>query len=185
MSTMDWVDATEEKKKEERSKDYLNIEEGANKFILLTHCAPMAQVFDTATKKYRFAEGGEKNPSIKGVCWVLQDDVIKMARLPYTVVKSIRALQNDPEWDFTEFPFPHPLTVNAKNAGTKEVEYTSNASPKKVTIPAAILEELKKKPSPEEMIAKMKEKAVVAPRPAQAEKSDYPTEEIDPAEIPF
>lgn len=185
MTNMDWVDQQEAKQKEERSKEYFNIEEGPNRFVLLSHCAPMAQRW-TGTK-YEFAEEGDKNISIKGVCWVLQDDMIKMARLPYTVVKSIRALQNDPEWDFSEFPFNHVITVNAKGAGTKEVEYTTNASPKEITIPAKVLEELKKKPSPEEMIEKLKEKAGVekSPEPKPKKGYDYPKEEINPDDIPF
>jgi len=181
---MDWVSKEEAKKKEERSKEYFNIEEGANKFVLLSHCAPMVQVFDPATKKYRFAQEGDKNTSVKGICWVLQDDMVKMARLPYSIVKAIKALQNDEEWDFTEFPFPHVLTLSAKGAGTKEVEYTFQPSPKKVEISKAIMDELAKKPSPEEMIEKMKEKAGVShAKPSTG--IEHPTSEINPDDVPF
>jgi len=180
---MDWVKEHEAKRQEEQGKDYFNIVEGANKFVLLTHLPPLAQVFDPSTKKYRPAVEGDTNVSIKGVGWVLQDDVIKLAKLPYKVVKAIAALAEDPDWSF-QFPFLHPITVNAKNAGSKEVEYTVQPSPKQTVIPEAIIEELKKKPTPEEMIEKIKEK--VSPR-NETKAPDYPEDvpDIDPSEIPF
>lgn len=182
-NNFDWVDKHEEKIQEERSKDYFTVVEGANRFVLLSHCAPLPQVFVPSTGKYRIAEEGDKGVSIKGVCWILQDDVIKQAKLPYVIVKQIRALADDPEWDF-QIPFPHVLTLNAKNAGTKEVEYTLNPSPRKVEIPTAILDELKKKPTPEEIIEKIKGK-VSQGNPTEQTAPDYPDEELNPEDIPF
>lgn len=185
----DWVKDMEKKQEEDRSKDYFNIQEGTNKFFLLSHCAPLAQVYEGG--KYRIAEEGDTNVSVKGLCWVLQDDVIKSAKLPYTIVKQIRALTEDPEWDF-ELPFEHQLTLTAKNAGTKEVEYSLVASPKKTPIPENILEELKKKPTPEELIEKIKAKV----SPSNKQNAPYipydgdtpppfTDEELDANGIPF
>lgn len=173
---MNWVDQHEKETEENRAKGYFNIVEGKQEFVLLSHCAPLAQVFDPATKKYRAAEEGDKAVSIKGVCWVLQDGDIKQAKLPYTIVKQIRDYQQNPEWEFT-LPFPHTFTLTAKGAGTKEVEYSLNASPKKVEIPVEILEELAKKPTPEEIVEKVKGSAP-NDRP-------LPDEELDPSSIPF
>ena len=186
----DWLDKHEEKVNEERSKDYFNVVEGANRFVLLSHFAPFAQVYNPATGKYRPAEEGDRGASIKGVCWVLQDDVIKQAKLPYVVVKQIRGLSVDPEWAF-EVPFPHVLTLNAKGAGTKEVEYTLNPSPRKIELPQAILHELAKKPTPEEMVEKIKGKVSQGNSSAPADEAgepsapDYPEEELNPEDIPF
>jgi len=179
-NNMDWVDTHEEKVKEERSKEYFTIEEGENRFVLLTHCAPLAQVWDQSQKKYRTAEEGDKNVSIKGVCWVLQDEIIKQAKLPYTVVKSIRALQQDKEWEFT-LPFPHVLTLTAKGAGSKEVEYTLTPSPKKIEIPEEILNALKEKKTPEDIIETIKNSGTqVVPKQVE-----YPEDDIHPDDIPF
>lgn len=179
----DWVDTQEKKIQEERSKDYFNIQEGPNRFVLLSHCAPLAQVWTGS--KYRIAEEGDRNVSIKGICWVLQDGVIKSAKLPYGVVKQLRGLQQDPEWDF-QLPFPHVLTLNAKGAGEKTVEYTLQPSPKKVDIPEAILEELKKKPTPEELVEKIKGHGVSQGNPTgPTTPPDYPVEDINPDDIPF
>lgn len=153
---MNWIDEREKVSQEERSKDYFKIVEGDQKFQLLSHCAPLFQKWTGS--RYEYAQEGEENVSVKGVCWVLQDGEIKSATLPYTVVKSIRSLQNNEDWNF-ELPFEHVLTLTAKGAGTKEVEYTLTASPKKTPFDAEILKELESKPSPEEIIEKMRAKA--------------------------
>lgn len=190
MSNFDEWDKVE-KEVESNKGDYFSIVEGANRFILLSYIKPLAQVWDNAEKKYRIAEEGDKNVSVKGVCWVLQKEqnenaeeeyVIKQAKLPYTVIKEIKGISEDPDWDF-EFPFPYPITVTAKGAGTKEVKYSTNASPKKFEIPADVLEELKKKPTPEEIVEKIKNGKSDDATPAKA--PDYPEDEINPEDIPF
>lgn len=180
-----WVDDKEKEIEENKSKDYFNIAEGSQQFFLLSHFAPLTQVWDNATKKYRSAVEGDKNPSIKGVCWVLQDGLVKQAKMPYTIVKSVKALAEDSEWEFT-IPFPHQLTLTAKNAGSKEVEYTLTPSPRKTEFTHEILDELSKKPTPENIVEKIKGKSDV-----QATSSDnggqveYPKDDIDPENIPF
>lgn len=186
----DWIDDKEEEIKEERSKGYFDIVEGKQKFVLLSHCAPYAQVYEGG--KYRPAQEGEKGASIKGVCWVMQSEeievdgkkelkhFIKQAKLPYTLVKVIRGLQQDPEWEF-EIPFPREFTLTTVGAKTKEVKYTLTPSPKTIKIPAEVLAELKKKPSPEEVVEKIKGKS-------SGDTAKYPTaedEEINPEDIPF
>jgi len=177
-----WVDEQEARIDSERSKDYFNIVEGQNRFVLLSHCAPLAQVYNAATKKYRPAEEGDTNVSIKGLCWVWQDGVIKQAKLPYVVVKQIRALGENPDWDFN-IPFTHVLTLNAKGAGTKEVEYSLTPSPKSIEIPREIVDELSKKATPEEVVEKIKGKSpqtdISEPAP------DYPEEDLLAEDIPF
>lgn len=159
---MAWVDKVEQEQQEERSKEYFNLVEGDNRFQLLTHCAPLAQRW-TGQKYEVLVEGdSQEGKSIKGVCWVLQDGIIKFAKLPYTVVKQIRAFQTDPDYAFEEFPMPRMINVKAKGAGTKEVEYTVIPSPKETKVDQKIMDELhKNKLPPEEMIEKMKEKRKV------------------------
>lgn len=171
----DWIKKEEERIEKERDKNYFDIKEGQQKFVLLTHFAPYAQVFEGG--KYRPAVEGDTNVSIKGICWILQDGVIKLAKIPYIVTKEVHALSQNADWDFS-FPFAHELTFSAKDAGTKEVKYSITPSPKKFDIPAAILEELKTKPTPEEMVEKLK-----AGKPAP--KADYAEATISPEDIPF
>ncbi len=110
---------------------------------------------------------------------MLQDGLVKQAKLPYTVVKIIRALQQNPDWEF-ELPFPHMLTLTAIGAGSKEVKYSLVPSPKLVEITPSVLNELAKKPSPREIVEKIK-----GGRQSSETSVEYPTEEIDPDSIPF
>lgn len=176
-----WIDEQEKKNKEERNKDYFNIVEGDNKFVLLTHFAPFAQMYEGG--KYRPATEGEKPDKVVGVCWVWQDGVVKLAKMPWTAVKAVRALKDNEDWEFT-IPFKHVLTLNALGAGEKTVKYSLTSSPKTVDIPQDIQDELSKKPSPEEMVEKLKG-AKVSQGNAELYKPDYPADELDPDDIPF
>lgn len=172
MDKMNWVDEKNKEIEKEKAEGYFKVVEGDNRIQLLTHCAPLAQVYEGG--KYRAAVEGDKNVSIKGVCWVLQDGKIKQAKLAYVVVKAIRELQNDPDYQFEAFPMPRLINIKTKNAGEKEVEYTVIPSPKEVTVSDEILAELAKKPTPEEIIEKIKGK--VLPQNEQ---------DINQSEIPF
>jgi len=154
---MDWVDEKEKAMNEEKSKEYFNMQEGDNKFLLLSHCAPLFQRWTGS--KYETVDGNDEGVSVKGMCWVYQDGMIKSAKLPYTAVKLIRTYQNDSEWDLGDFPWTNMINIIAKGAGTKEVEYSLTISPKKTEIPADILKELSEKPSPEEIVEKIKAKS--------------------------
>ena len=167
---MSWIDEQEKVNEERRSEGFFSFVEGDNRFQLLTHCVPIAQVWDTVEKKYRIAEEGDRSISIKGVCWVLQDGKIKQAKLPYTVLKAVRELQNDPDYAFTEFPMPRAINVRVRNVATKEVEYSVIPSPKVVVVGAEILEELKSKLTPEEMVERLKD----SPKVAQGQPLKYP-----------
>lgn len=162
---MDWVDEVK------TGGDYFDITEGDNRIQLLSHCAPLALKWNPAANKYEPAEEGDANISIKGVCWVLQDGVIKSAKLPYTVVKAVRELMQDEDYAFSEFPMPRVINIKAKNAGSKEVEYQVVPSPKEIATPVDILTQLAEKPTPEEMVEKFKgnKPSVEAPDPLDGE----------------
>lgn len=194
MNNMEWIDQQEKNIAEDKSKDYFNFKEGDNRIVLLTHCAPFAQKWTGST--YIPAEMNDEGISVKGVCWVLQDGVVKHAKLPYTIVKQIRELMKDEDYAFEEFPMNRGLNLKAINAGTKEVEYTVIPSPKEYTVPQDILDDLAKKPSPEEMIEKMKakyQKPVQSHEEEVARNESYdaldminkPVDLDDPAPIPF
>lgn len=191
---MNWVDEEETKRDEEFKKGYFNIVKGDNRVQLLTHCAKLVQVWDNAASKYRIAKEGDKDPNIKGLCWVLHDGYIKEAKLPYTVVRQIRTLRNDPDWAFEKFPMPRLINIKAEDNGKKfngkvVFDYTVMPSPKEAPVNADILSALAEKPTPETMIEKMKERATDTPPAAPATPAQgYPTEEeegISRDGIPF
>lgn len=177
MGTMDWVKDIEDKRSEESAEGYFKIEEGDNRIQLLTHLAQLPLVWDGT--KYRPAVEGDKNLSIKGVGWILQEGKIKEANLPYTVVKAIKELMEDPDYAFESFPMPRLINIKAKGAGTKEVTYTVIPSPKETEVASEILKELKSKISPEEIVERKKGKSEVS-----HVKTDYP-EDVAKEDIPF
>ena len=174
---MNWIDAQEKAIQEDKSKDYFNFAEGDNRIVLLTHCAPFAQRWIGST--YIPAEMNEEGISVKGVCWVLQEGQIKLAKLPYTIVKQIRELMKDEDYAFEEFPMKRGLNLKAVGAGTKEVDYSVIPSPKEYRVPQEIIDELAKKPSPEDMIEKMKAKHQKPPQSYEEEQSRKIPEESD------
>lgn len=157
MDKMSWVDEEIKKQDESKSEGYFNMAEGDNRIQLLTHASPLPQVWTGS--QYKVAEEGDTNVSIKGVCWVLQDGKIKQAKLPYTVVRAVRELMQDPDYAFEGFPMPRMINIKAKGAGTKEVEYTVIPSPRETEVPADILADLAAKPTPEEIVEKIRGKS--------------------------
>ncbi len=99
----------------------------------------------------------------------------------------IKELMQDPDYAFEEFPMPRQINIRAKGAGTKEVEYSLMASPKKTPIPAEVLKELAEKPSPEELIEKMKAKRgnSTGTTDKTMAADDYPKDAINTDDIPF
>ncbi len=168
MPNMDWVDSVNTG----GDNGYFKIQEGDNKIQLLSHLAPYALKWNGS--RYVPAEDGEEGVSHKGVGWVLQDGVIKNATLPYTVVRAIKDLMQDEDYAFSEFPMPRLINIKAKNAGTKEVEYSVVPSPKETEVSEEILAQLKEKLSPEEFVEKMRAK----------EKTEV-SQDVKPEDIPF
>jgi hypothetical protein len=95
------------------SGDYLKLKEGANRLRLLTECLP-----------YLGSYQGKRN--FKWLCYVVDrvDGRVKPFFMPHMIYKQIEALQVSDDYAFIDVPMPYDLTVNAKGAGTKEVEYT-------------------------------------------------------------
>lgn len=95
------------------SGDYYKYKNGDNRFRLMSECLPH-------TSSYK----GQK--SFKWLCYVLdrRDGKVRTHFMPHTVYKSIEALQENPDYTFDGVPMPYDITVHAKNAGTKEAEYT-------------------------------------------------------------
>lgn len=153
-----WVDDIAKKQEEDQEKGYFKFVEGDNRIQLLTHCAQLIQRWTGKGYEVVIEGDPQEGKQIKGVCYVLQDSEIKLAYLPYTVVKQVRELQNDPDWAFEEFPMPRTLNIRAKGAGTKEVEYSVIPSPKEAPVSAEVLKSLQEKTSPEVVVQRMKDK---------------------------
>lgn len=100
--------------------DRFKIQEGANRVRLLTE--PLAH------------RGSYKGtPNFKWLVYVLdrKDGQVKLWFMPHIIFKTLRDYQRSEDFAFDEIPMPYDVTVNAKNAGTKDVEYTVMPSPKR------------------------------------------------------
>ena len=87
---------------------------GDNRIRLMSECEPHTSTFSDGKK------------SFKWLCYVLdrRDGKVKAHFMPHTIYKQIEALQANPDYGFEDVPMPYDVTVNAKNAGTIDVEYT-------------------------------------------------------------
>ncbi len=56
--------------------------------------------------------------------------------MPHSIMKMLRALQENEDYAFDEIPMQYDLTVNAKGAGTREVEYTLTPARKSIPLTA-------------------------------------------------
>jgi hypothetical protein len=93
--------------------DYYKCKEGDNRVRLMSMCLPHTSEFK-----------GKRN--FKWLCYVLdrRDGNVKAYFMPHKIYKAIEALQMNPDYAFEEVPMPYDITVHAKGAGTKEVEYS-------------------------------------------------------------
>lgn len=93
--------------------DYLKLQEGPNKIRLVSECLEHPGEY-------------QGKPTFKWLCYVLdrKDGKIKPFFMAHTIYKLIEALQQDSDYTFDEVPMPYDMTINAKGAGTKEVDYS-------------------------------------------------------------
>lgn len=153
------------------SGDYLKFKEGANKFRLMSMCLPHPGEYQ-----------GRK--TFKWLCYVIDrlDGKIKPLFMPHVIYKQIEALQLDDEYAFAEVPMPYDLTINAKNAGTKEVEYTVVPARKNTAItPTELTAFAALKPLAELQAALKKERETAKPaEPPPPSDSDH---DFDPRQF--
>jgi hypothetical protein len=129
------------------SSSFYKYKEGDNRIRLMSECVPHTSDFN-----------GKK--SFKWLCYVLdrRDGKIKAHFMSHTVYKAIEALQTNPDYAFEEVPMPYDLTVNAKGAGTMDVEYSLIPARKETPLTSAESEEWHKQKPVKELQAAIREK---------------------------
>jgi|SRR5579864_7182866 len=123
------------------------LQEGANKIRILSEHAVLQNEYK-----------GERNIKFLTRVFDYATGRVKLAFFPYTIAKAIAALQKSDDYAFTEIPMPYDITINAKNAGTKDVEYQVVPARNNSEVPAEALAQLaKEKPITEvrDMIAEL------------------------------
>lgn len=160
MSFSDKIKAQEEEAQKEGfagGNDWYKFTEGANMFRVL---AEPEMIYEKYKVGICYTDCGyEGSPKFLTYIIDRKDNRIKLAKLPYGVGSTIASYQTDVEFgnDFTDFPMPYDVRVTAKGAGSKEVEYKTDPSPKRIEIESHILEALSKKKPISEIVQKMKD----------------------------
>ena len=71
---------------------------------------------------------------------------------------TIAKYETDEDYNFEGYPMPYDIKINAKNAGTKEVEYTVTPKPKREEVAEEVINTLFDKKPITEIITILKEK---------------------------
>jgi hypothetical protein len=134
--------------------------------------------------------GPKENLSYKWLTWIIDraDGEQKLYSMPFSITKDLTALKTNDEYAFEDFPMPYDITLNVKNAGTKEVEYSVVPSRKETPLLRAEIDMYATQTPVPDVIAAMKEKARKQHGGASEEVAeDEPknVDEIEPGEIPF
>ncbi len=150
--------------KEFNKSNFFKFKEGESKIRILSEGAVLAQHFFEVGGKFSAAvcygemkgcphhNDTDKKPSIKYSCYILDrsDNQIKLADLPYSIIKSVGDLQQDADWAFDTFPMPYDIKVifYKKDPETGKDMAPANmykliASPNKVAIEQEHVEKLR------------------------------------------
>lgn len=188
------IDLTELHKQAQKEKegDFYKLKEGANRMRILTQFEKVETIY--RGNKYAGIVSDFNQPkeddkvTWRAWAWAIirgqkpEDDELKIVQLSRAALNQIAALKVDPEYAFEGYPIPYDLTLNAKNAGTKDVEYSVVPARANTEVTEAEMAALNKEKSIPDIIAKMVDK--------QAGKGgeqavEYPEESIKPEDIPF
>ncbi len=106
-------------------------------------------------------KGNEKSPSIKFVTYVLDraDGKIKVADLPYTIIKRVDSWEKDEDYGFSGYPMPYDIKVLYDKDKAPTEMYEVNPAPNRDAVSDDIMGELAGKMAkfpPQAMVDKKK-----------------------------
>jgi hypothetical protein len=146
---------------------FYKYKEGDNRIRLMSECLAFRSEF-------------KGQPNFKWLCYVLdrRSGKVLAHMMPHKIYKAIEALQTNADYAFSEVPMPYDVTVHAKGAGTKEVEYTVMPARKETALTQEEELDLYKQKPLEELKQALRDKqaknnaapaAPQAPHPADAD----------------
>ncbi len=195
---------------ESSSGGWFKFKEGANTFRVLVEPVMMFEKFNVGIC---YTDCGyQGTPRLLTRILDRADGKVKIAKLPFSIGEQLLNLENDADYGYTGFPMPYDVTIKAEGAGTKEVKYSAPLPRPPKALESEITDELAKGKSVAEVIEKMKAnqkekhmadgtwaKNQAAKEATKKEIADsrvegggkkvdaieYPTEDINPDDIPF
>lgn len=176
MSRVDFAARRKEAEKEGyiSGGDRLKLQEGANRIRLVSECLPHPGEY-------------QGRRTFKWLCYVIDraDGKAKPFFMPHTIYKQIEALQGSDDYGFEEVPMPYDVTINAKGAGTRDVEYSVVPARKNVALTGAELEQLRAMKPLEDLRAALRSKKGRDGDADQSRDLASLEETFDPDEVPF
>lgn len=173
MSIKDDLEKGMEDTNPSRGLDFFKFVDGDNRIRILSEGFVIAQHFFGKgiqpsvcygiSKGCPFHKETDKPASVKYSCYILDraDNVVKLADLPYSVIKKVSDLQLDSEWAFDTFPMPYDIKVTFKKDESPANMYSVIGSPKREELPAETvktLDDLMKNANPGNMVENKKSK---------------------------
>lgn len=136
--------------------DWFKFQEGENSFRVLEE---PEMIFEKFKVGICYTDCGYEG-STKFMTYVLDraDGKIKIAKLPYKIGTIIAGYETDEDYAFDGFPMDFDVKVTAKNAGTKEVDYTVTPRPTREPVDADTAKQLLEMNRIVDVIERMKEK---------------------------
>lgn len=131
--------------------------------------------------------GKPRSPSIKYMAYIVDredPENIRLADLPYTVMKQLADFKNDPDWSFEDLPMPYSVTVKYDPDAAGTDMYKLIPSPTRVPIDPAILTKLARMKPLADILQHVREKAAEdmgLPEQHEASQDNGPE---DPNELP-
>lgn len=157
--------------------EYFKPLEGANKVRLVSNPLPHDSVY-------------MGKPQFKWLCQVLdrKDGKIKPYFMPNTIYRFIADLQLSEDYRFDGLPMPYDITINAKGAGTKEVQYSLIPS-KETPLTTEEQNAITEAPTVKELQQKIREaeakKPVEPAEPTEDTTTIHVEDEVNVDDIPF
>ena len=150
--------------------EYFKFQEGDNNIRVLSPSAVLAR-HQLGVKQSAICYGkdegcpyhGENEIEIRVKWWMwihdLRDNKVKIAEMPYTIVKALGQFQQSEEYGFQDLPIPYIINITAEKAGTKEVKYTILPARQNSSIPADIERDYLNKKPIDDIVEAVKNKA--------------------------
>ena len=144
-------------------------QEGANRIRLVAGPLKNPETFTDKTT-------GETTQRMRWLWYVIdrRDGKVKPYFMPHAIFKLLRDLQANEDWAFDDVPVPYDVTITANGAGTREVKYSIQPSPKRAGLTAEEKDAIAEKGDLEDFQQKIREK-----------RGEPEGKRFDPDEIPF
>lgn len=150
------------------SGDFFKVKEGVNRIRLVGGPLPHRGDY-------------KGTPNFKWLCYIIDrtDGAIKPYFMAHTIFKLIRDLQTSEDYAFEGVPMPYDMTIGAKGAGTKEVEYSVVPAKKETPLTKDELDDLASKKPLADLQSNLRAKAMEREAYAPVNGGHF-----DPDEIP-